>query len=1013
MSKIKKFSQFNNIQEASLEDNPGIPGEGPGGQNEPKYRSEVERRAQADMAGLRRKYGAQMGNFMGLVREAQMIQEGHEKELEDLAESMIMQMFGDILENVKLIIKLNPQDVSKNIEDAENEPPVQQKIEELKDKGIIDEINKRKIIRNIVQGEALNTKLCLEMPETLEGLIEILGDNQGRRYHYLMVAITEINIQNDWEIPIEFQKQAWFRKQGFAGAVKLEWDEEGKTENDEELAQKILKDLENEDSDIKGNEDVKELFDHMGPVIKAAGVDFAMLIHETIKGIYDLIGTAGIPEDKTVSQIVIDNTDTLLDELEDLRYGRYIAADLRDFLNEYPESDTITNFREHFFGKLVVLPAGEFLDIMKSILLKDPSAKVKVKPIIDEIKDDFKRYGEEIANAALDAMGDDDYYTKQAGETPEEDLSPKEIQDLIDAALDRGDFKEVERLSKFLGESFKNYEKTLNENVQAAKAYMLSKFSKKKGNPSKEEEIEILSNKDYQEIKNSIVADNPGWVNAFVRFHFDQGVSLDDLRTLKADLLKYKPLLGNLPMTIDQYAKVIFVSKEDKLKKLDSDLKRAMKSGDEKWIEDIENRIKDVNAEEVIDTRNGIEMLQDELRYVEKEREARWLIDALPARAATVIGNPVNLREEYRNADKDIKDQIINIGSTIDKSNDAEAIKKRFLKKISGFDSIERLAEFGGSFVKSLGSNIDKLSKQAEELYPGVAIMYEDSQYIALSLRSDSAQKELCSAANWCINRGSFWTYASGNIQLNIFNFDLPQTDRYFLIGLTITEDGTVRNSHDVNDTSIMKSGEKYYDQLRRMGYPEGMINEIKKYFTLEFEIKKLTDTFYQNSGNIAESFDRFLKYSYKYIEDPSFERVKSIFFEIINQDINLANKKSSDIKKVFQSNGIMNSVSFEIFDSVFPSPDPEFMKIVSAVTLKNLSAVENFKKQIESNPAFLSSFTAKNPNIQGNILSMIKERDQTIQRIRPYIDEITGTKDWESMGNAELIKILEPYIKK
>ena len=1013
MAKIKKFGQFNSIQEASLEDNPAIPGEGPGGENEPKYRSDVERRAKDDIAAIRRKYGAQAANFMSLVMEAQRIQRGYENPLEDLAESMIMQMFGDILENVKLNIKLNKEEVAKNIESAENEPPAPQEVERLKDLDLIAEINKRKIIRNIVQGEALNTKLCLEMPETLQGLIEILGEAPGRRYHFLMIAITEINITNDWEIPVEFQKQMWFSRQGFAGAVKLEWNEEDKEKEDEELAQKILKDLENEETDIKDNEDVKELFDHIGPIINAAGVDFAMLIHETIKGIYDLIGTAGIPEDETVSQTVIDNTDTLLDELEDIRYGRYIAADLRDFLNEYPESDTITNFREHFFGKLVVLPAADFLDLIKSILLKDPSAKAKAKPLIDEIKDDFKSYGEDLANAALDDMGDD-YYTNQAEETPEEDLSPKEIQDLIDAALDNGDFKEVARLSKFLGESLKNYEQTLNENVQAAKAYMLSKFSKKKaGQLTKEEETEILSDKEYQEIKNVILAKFPGWVYAFVRFHFDQGASLQDLISLRDELVRYKPLLGSLPMTIDQYARVENIPKEVKLKKLDSELKRAEESGDENRIADIQNQIKNVNSEEITDTRPGVERLQDELRYIEREREARWLIDALPARAASVIGKPINLRDEYRNADKETKDEIINIGSLISKADNSEDVKKRFLKKISAFDSIKRLAEFGGSFVKSLGSNIDKLSQQAEALYPGVAIMYEDDQYIALSLRSENAQKELCSAANWCINRGSFWSYAKGNVQLNIFNFSLPQTDRYFLIGITVTQDGTVRNSHDVNDSSIMKSGEKYYDQLKRMGYPEKMIEEIKKYFNLEYEVKQLTDTFYQGGNQINQAVDRFLKYSYKFTDDPSFERVKSIFFDIVNQDIAATRNESSKIKTVFEKNGIMNSVSAEIFDSIFPDPDEEFMKNVSAMTLKNLLSAENFRKMIETDPNFIGKFKTSNPGLYDNILAMLKEKDETTNKIRIYIPKVVGRDDWEEMEIPELSDILKAYIEK
>ena len=206
-----------------------------------------------------------------------------------------------------------------------------------------------------------------------------------------------------------------------------------------------------------------------------------------------------------------------------------------------------------------------------------------------------------------------------------------------------------------ISEALKIQQQALNENVQAAKAYMISKFSKKKGQPlSKEDEVKILANPDYQEIKNNILPDNGGWLPAFLRFHFEQGVSLENLVTLRDDLVRYKSFLGALPMTVDQYAKMVNIPRKERIKKLEDNLERATEAGDDKWISDIENQIKAIQSEDVSDARPGIERLQDELRYIEKEREARWLIDGLPARAASALGKPVNLRDEYRNADKDL-----------------------------------------------------------------------------------------------------------------------------------------------------------------------------------------------------------------------------------------------------------------------------------------------------------------------------------------------------------------------
>ena len=96
---IKSFKE--KLQEASLQGNPAIPGEGgkPG-----SYLSDVEARASERNAELQRRHGREIPQFMGLVSRAKQIQRGHEAELEALAERAIRTMYGDILEEVELRI---------------------------------------------------------------------------------------------------------------------------------------------------------------------------------------------------------------------------------------------------------------------------------------------------------------------------------------------------------------------------------------------------------------------------------------------------------------------------------------------------------------------------------------------------------------------------------------------------------------------------------------------------------------------------------------------------------------------------------------------------------------------------------------------------------------------------------------------------------------------------------------------------------------------------------------------
>ncbi len=463
--KLKTFEQL--VDEASLRDNPGIPGEGG---TEGDYLSRVEGRAKERLDALQRRHGQDIPRFMSLVSRARQIQAGKEKELEKLAEDAIRAYYGSILEEVTLNIKFPKDDqIKKSMEKVQPEPPEMPQLKELKDADIISEIQKRKIANNITQGEAKNTKLILNLPEVRDALIRILGQEQGTEYKDLMNKITDIAGFFDWQIPMEVQLEMWTRdKSGFSGSVTVEWNTD-KDEDSEELAQKILSELED---DTEVPEEAEELFAQTGPTINALGTDFAMLLHESVKGIYELIAAVGIPDDEETAETVIMNTDSLADEIEDLRYGPEIAADLRDFVTQFPEYDDIPNLREHVFGKMMAMEAKAFLNLMYMILNEDPKAKPVVQEFIDEIAEEINKY--ELGQAGID--NDDDYSPSESpGRAPAEpevvdysELSKREIERLIDDALDRGDFDTVRDLSKYLKESkqqgvFEKLQRAMNQ----------------------------------------------------------------------------------------------------------------------------------------------------------------------------------------------------------------------------------------------------------------------------------------------------------------------------------------------------------------------------------------------------------------------------------------------------------------------------------------------------------------------------------------------------------------------
>jgi hypothetical protein len=464
---IKTF--FDKLDEASLQGNPGIPGEGGKKGN---YLKSAEAIAKAKNREMEARYGREIPQFMGLVGKARAIQSGHEKDLAKAAKSLILSLYGSILDGVELNIKFpEPNAIQKMMQDVPAKPPMDsESLKRLEDEEVISEIQRRKIGNNISQGEAKNVKKVLVMPETLQEFTKIFSKNRSEKegkalaeeYRDLLIKISDIARLFDWIIPMEVQLEMWERdKSGFSGSVKIEWESPKSEEDEDETkkkAQEIVDEL-SKSTDIP--EEAEEVFNETSPTINAIGTDFSMLIHETVKGIYDLIVAAAIPEDPEIADTVILNTDTLADELEDLRYGPEIAADLRDYLNTFKEASEIENFREHIFGKMMRLDAKEFLELFFKILNQDEDSKDVIKEMAREIKSEISKYelgasGIEIEEPEFEMPG----VTPQA-EVDYKQMSQKDIQTEVDKALDAEDYDRVKELSKYLKESrrYKVYEK--------------------------------------------------------------------------------------------------------------------------------------------------------------------------------------------------------------------------------------------------------------------------------------------------------------------------------------------------------------------------------------------------------------------------------------------------------------------------------------------------------------------------------------------------------------------------
>jgi hypothetical protein len=469
-NRIFDFASF--INEADLRGNIGIPGEeGSGGESWLDKISQSSDRESREFATQNR---GDIQNFMGLVRKSQDLQRGYEDELSELATTAIQELYGSLLDTVELDLKIEAARSIK--QEMEKTPTEQPELEEILDTDLINQINKRKILRTIQQGKGLSVKAILNLSIFKDGLADILGE-QAEEYLSTLNKISTVAQFFDWTIPEEAQKGMWQSREGFSGSCSLEFEEE--KEGAEDIAQKVLSNLENGE-DILNNEDAEDLISGIGVKVRARGVDLSVLIHESIKGIYKLITQASLESlYGGEAEKVLANTDTLFDELQEIKYGRQmqnaffkVIADhprVKEVIESMISTDStdveIASFQEKinflFFGKIAMLgqeDAKEMLTVVNAILSESEESIKLCNPIIEEVLSDLDQEEEYQRSQRGDTRQEAPEYTED--EEPEVmssgrdvELSQDEINDLIMDAYEKGGVEAANAArKKYLGE---------------------------------------------------------------------------------------------------------------------------------------------------------------------------------------------------------------------------------------------------------------------------------------------------------------------------------------------------------------------------------------------------------------------------------------------------------------------------------------------------------------------------------------------------------------------------------
>jgi hypothetical protein len=442
--------------------------------------------------------------------------------------------------------------------------------------------------------------------------------------------------------------------------------------------------------------------------------------------------------------------------------------------------------------------------------------------------------------------------------------------------------------------SFFNKFETINENVQAAKDYLLrkgaEKLKKEKRELSPEEQKAILSDPEWIQVRD-MVQKNPGYALIFLRFAKEQKAPKDILATVLEQIIKNKDKLKDLPHEIAKYA----------------DLKKTKN-----------------------DQRPGYEVLIDDILILEKKSKLKKLYNALQPK----------MRSAFEDASEDQIKELTEISNELDglKPKDGNNPWSVFGKTLGRYENdkgyypqfdnttfaFKTMIEEAKDFVDSWKMSDDEYVSKLLELQPQIDVLYSKNKILAISTRTPDAQREVQGVLGWCLKYDShFWNYVAGDrVQLVIIDGNKNSTDPMRSIGVTVEKDGSIHAAYDAPNQSIKnKSGKSYRtvsDLLKDNGYPESLIKTLERKIPEESRIKSALTLFYKKEENktpveIIKSLinlnSGFLKGQ---ISPQDWEKISADVTQIIFEVRGL---KRSDFLKEFKKSGIFSEATWEIWD--------------------------------------------------------------------------------------------------
>ena len=317
--------------------------------------------------------GNALMQLMGTVGQAMQkiigIQMRNKEDLEQLAIKLVKKEMGipEGAMQFKAELVMQPMGAAEGMQ-SEPELPSEEEIEEFM--GDMENFNleraKRRFINSLIQGAAFKG---------------------GHMYNLVKNEINDINPQlmNLYGVTQSLMEHAYWIFPDMEGMAGGGGGQMGQSEVDEETDP---------------------------PTVRAKAVTFPLLVHELVKGVYEIFGSHGLPDDPKQQEMILNAEDTLPSEIWDSRLGPIFWE---KFMASYPMElfdEDKKHIQHYLFMRFSALDAKEFFRIAQLILNNDPKGKQFIQRLVDGIINDLKR---QAYKEALPDEDDDDIDLSELG----------------------------------------------------------------------------------------------------------------------------------------------------------------------------------------------------------------------------------------------------------------------------------------------------------------------------------------------------------------------------------------------------------------------------------------------------------------------------------------------------------------------------------------------------------------------------------------------------------------------